>query len=197
MQRLKAVVAATLVAEGDGPVTAPCAALDLSLEGVVGDARHFGFARRSGGREPWHPRGSLVANDRQVSAVCPIELASIAARLDLARIEPGWIGANLVLAGVDRLSFLPRGARLIFPSGATLFVTDQNAPCRSAGAAIARAVGGAKGLDLRFARAAQGLRGFVAMVERAGRICAGDDASILLPARQWLYEPRAEALAAE
>jgi MOSC domain-containing protein YiiM len=190
--RIAGTVDEALVADGADFVSRPVERLALALEGVVGDAQHFGFTRKSGGREPWHPRGTVVANDRQVSVVCPAELAIVAERMEIDRIEPGWIGANLVVSGVERLSFLPRGTRLAFPSGATLFVTDQNGPCRFAGASIARNYPGRSGLDLLFPKVAQGLRGFVAMVERAGMVQPGEAVSIMLPARQWIYEAERE-----
>jgi MOSC domain-containing protein YiiM len=197
MHKLSATVTRTLVASGTDFVSHPVDPLELTLEGVVGDGQHFGFTRKSGGREPWHARGTLIANDRQVSVVCPDELAIAAGRMDLPVIEPGWIGANLVLAGIERLSLLPRGTRLMFPSGATLFVTDQNGPCRSAGAAIGRQHPGRRGLDLLFPKVAQGLRGFVALVERAGTIRVGEMASVMLPPKQWIYEPTLKSVAAE
>jgi MOSC domain-containing protein YiiM len=190
--KLSAKVTSTLVAGGEDFVSHPVDILQLALEGVVGDSQHFGFTRKSGGREPWHKRGTAVANDRQVSIVSPEELAIVAERMELPAVEAGWIGANIVLSGVERLSYLPRGTRLMFPSGATLFVTDQNGPCRFAGASIARHFPDREGLDLLFPRVAQGLRGFVAMVERAGVVHAGEQATIMLPAKQWIYEPQPE-----
>ncbi len=190
MQKLSGQVIEALIAEGDDFVSRAVPSLELALEGVVGDRAHFGFTRRSGGREPWHKRGTLVANDRQVSVICPDELRTASMRMELPKLEAGWIGANLLIAGIERLSYLPRGTRLMFPSGATLFVTDQNAPCRFAGASIARHYPDRQGLDLLFPKVAVGLRGFVAMVERAGQINAGDEANIMLPARQWVYEPK-------
>jgi MOSC domain-containing protein YiiM len=187
-RKLRGDVEHCLVADGKNFVSRPVGDLHLSLEGVVGDSQHFGFTRKAGGREPWHARGTPIANDRQVSVVCPAELQMVAMRMEIPAIEPGWIGANIVISGVERLSFLPRGTRLMFPSGATLFVTEQNGPCRFAGAAIARHVPGRAGLDLLFPKVAQGLRGFVAMVERAGAIKPGEKAEIMLPAKQWIYE---------
>jgi MOSC domain-containing protein YiiM len=192
---LSAVVIDTLAASGKGFETQSLEQIDLDLEGVRGDSQHYGFTRKAGGREPWHPRGALVANDRQVSFVCPLELATVAERMEIAAIEPGWIGANLVIGGLDRLSFLPRGARLIFPSGATIFVSDQNGPCRSAGAAIQRHVPEKSGLDFAFPKLAQGLRGGVGFIERAGPVRPGDMIKVLLPQKQWLYEPKPHSIA--
>jgi MOSC domain-containing protein YiiM len=187
-------VASTLVADGADFVSRPLEKLELTLEGVVGDTQHYGFTRSSGGREPWHQRGTQVANDRQLSLVCPDELAIVASRMELPRIDAAWIGANLLINGIERLSFLPRGSRLMFPSGATIFITDQNGPCRFAGASIAQHYPERQGLDLLFPKVAQGMRGCLGMVERAGTIHAGDEVKLMLPPRQWVYEP-SEAVA--
>jgi len=160
--------------------------LALGLAGIDGD-RHAGHVRRSGGREPWYARGTPIRNDRQVTVVSVEELAEVAARLGVAVVEPAWIGANLVIEGVPRLSFLPRGSRIVLAGGAVVAVEDQNAPCRIAGRGIAGHLGDAA-LELAFPREARGLRGVVASVERAGEVATGDTATVKVP-EQWLYRP--------
>jgi MOSC domain-containing protein YiiM len=182
-------VTSVFLADGDDFVSRSVKTLELTLEGVAGDKQHHGFTRPSGGREPWHKRGTQVANDRQLSVLCPDELAIVASRMEVPKVDAAWIGANLLISGIERLSFLPRGSRLMFPSGATIFVTDQNGPCRFSGASIARHYPEKQGLDLLFPKVAQGMRGFVAMVERAGLVHVGDEAKLMLPLRQWIYEP--------
>lgn len=164
--------------------TAPTPSLDLALDGMAGD-RHAGFTRKAGGREPWYPRGMEMRSGRQISIVSTEELSGIAAAMKLATVEPGWIGANLVLEGVASLSFLPAGTRLFFEGGAALVVEGQNAPCRSAGRAIARHTG-RPGDELWFPKAAKRLRGVVASVERAGAALAGSEVKVRLP-EQWIY----------
>lgn len=158
--------------------------LDLTLEGLAGD-RHAGFTRAAGGREPWYRRGEEIRSGRQLSIVSTEELREIAGALGLKLLEPGWIGANLVVEGAPRLSFLPAGTRLFFPSGACVVVEAQNAPCRYAGRAIARHTG-RPGDELAFPKVARRLRGVVASVERAGTISAGEATRIHLP-EQWIY----------
>ena len=109
--------------------------LDLTYEGIAGD-RHSGLYRKSGPREPWYPRGMAMRNERQLTLVAEDELAEIAAALSIPALRPEWIGANLAISGIPRLSFLPPRTRLFFAGGATLAVEGQNAPCRHAGAAI-------------------------------------------------------------
>ncbi|GLK75131.1 molybdenum cofactor sulfurase [Methylopila jiangsuensis] len=184
-RRLSAQLAAALaVADTDSFETEPVESLDLTLEGVPGDL-HAGFTRAAGSREPWHPRGVEMRSGRQLSIVSEEELAEVAARLGLARIEAGWIGANLLLTGVARLSYLPAGTRLFFASGAAIVVEEPNAPCRDAGRAIAGHTG-RPGDELSFPKAARRLRGVVASVERAGRIVSGEPVTIRVP-EQWIY----------
>jgi MOSC domain-containing protein YiiM len=190
MAKITGVTLATLVARGGDFQSTRGSSIELALEGVIGDSQHFGFTRKSSSREPWHPRGTQVKNDRQLSIVSTEELIETAQAMEIPRIDPEWIGANIMIAGVPQLSFLPRGTRLLFPSGATIFVADQNAPCRHAGAAINAQHPERKGLDLLFPKKAGGKRGVVAFVERAGIIREGDPVTVMLPMLQWVYEPK-------
>jgi MOSC domain-containing protein YiiM len=193
MAKITGVTTATLVARGKDFQSTRGSQIELVLDGVVGDSQHFGFVRKSSSREPWHPRGTLVKNDRQLSIVSNEELLEVASDMEIPRIDPEWIGANLMIAGVPQLSFLPRGARMMFPSGATVFIMDQNAPCRHAGAAINEHYPERQALDLLFPKKAGGKRGLVGFVERAGIVREGDPVTIMLPMLQWVYEPKERA----
>ncbi|WAC25823.1 MOSC domain-containing protein [Ancylobacter sp. SL191] len=189
-RRLKARLARALLADGRGFLTRDVAALDLTLDGITGD-RHAGPARKADARVPWYPRGTPIRNTRQVSLVAMDELAVLAARLGVAQIRPEWLGANLVVEGVARLTGLPVGTRLHFPGGAALVVEGENAPCRHAGQAVAEGIAElglsampAADLALAFVTAAKGLRGLVAWVERAGSLQAGAEISVRVPAQQ-------------
>lgn len=185
VRQLTATLVATLATpQAEDFQTIAVAALDLSLKGLAGD-RHAGFIRRSGGREPWYPRGTEMRSGRQLSIVSTEELREIAAAMGLPAIEAGWIGANLMLEGVERLSFLPANTRLFFESGASIVIEGQNAPCRFAGRAIAGHTERPSD-ELTFPKAARRLRGVVASVERAGRIAPGEAVKIRLP-EQWIY----------
>ena len=184
-RRLTARLVATLsTPQPDEFETEPVETLDLALEGISGD-RHAGFTRAAGAREPWHRRGDEIRSGRQLSIVSPEELWEIGHALGLPPLEPGWIGANLMIEGVARLSFLPAGTRLFFPSKACVVVEGQNAPCRHAGRAVGRRTG-RPGDELSFPKAAKRLRGLVASVERAGPVSAGAAVTIHLP-EQWIY----------
>lgn len=192
-RRLKARLARTLLADGQGFLTRDVAALDLTLDGITGD-RHAGAARKADARVPWYPRGAPIRNTRQVSLVAVDELAVLASRLGVAEVRPEWLGANLVVAGLARLTRLPVGTRLHFPGGAALVVEGENAPCRHAGQAVADGIAEmglalpAADLALAFVTAARGLRGLVAWVERAGALEAGAQISVRVPAQQ-LWAP--------
>jgi len=186
-RKLSGRVAGTFVAPRDTFETVAVPALELSFDGIAGDY-HAGFTRRSGGREPWYPRGTEMRNERQLSIVAPDELAVVAQRMGLAEIRPEWIGANLSLDGVPHLSMLPAGTLLFFAGGVTLKVDGQNKPCRIAGRLVAERAGMAD-LDagaLAFPKSAQRLRGIVAWVEKPGRIAADEPVSVRIP-EQWIY----------
>lgn len=168
-----------LTATKAGFVTEPVARARLVFGGIEGD-RHFGATRASCSRTPWHTRGTPIFNTRQISIVSVEECREIARRLGVDRIEPRWIGANLALEGDPDLTGLAPATRLLFPSGAALFVTEENRPCRHPGKVVADAFG-EPGLELGFIKAAQGRRGLVALVEREGEIAPGDPVTAVLP----------------
>lgn len=192
-ERAKGVVTGVFVARDGssslhGFVTVPAAALTLDHAGIPGDL-HAGLTRRSGPREPWLPRGLRLRNDRQLSALCPVELAEIAGRLDLPTLPPEWLGANLLIDGLPDFSRIAPGSRLAFGGDwggkgrfdgrAILRVEAYNMPCRRAGRAVAAATG-RKGLEFAFVKAAAALRGLVLSVDLAGPIAPGD-AVVLIP----------------
>jgi hypothetical protein len=170
-------------------VTAPAERLTVDLEGIL-DNRYRGWTRAADSRAPYVPRGRPIRNDRQISLVSHEDLADIARALDVPVIDPAWIGANVVVAGLPAFSYLPRGTRLFTSGGAILTVTDQNAPCTLSGEVIGDAIGRPE-TKLQFAKIAHGRRGLVAVVEHPGTIDAGSPLDVRLPA-QWIYEARGE-----
>ncbi|MEI9424439.1 MOSC domain-containing protein [Mesorhizobium sp. Cs1299R1N1] len=187
-KKLTARAAALYVAPADHFQTRPVDELRLGFDGISGDF-HAGPTRRSGGREPWYPRGTEMRNERQISIVAADELAIVAERMGLVEIKPEWIGANLVIDGVPHLSMLPAGTLLFFKGGVTLKVDAQNGPCRIAGRSIAENAGMAdvEAGALLFPKAAKRLRGVVAWVEKPGIVRAGEEISVRVP-EQWIYQ---------
>jgi MOSC domain-containing protein YiiM len=106
--------------------------------------------------------------------------------MELPHIDPRAIGANILVAGVPNFTQLPWGSRLFFGEGAVLVNEGVNAPCRYAGAAVAKSFPDRTGLDTLFVQAAKDLRGIVASVERAGEILPGPvRIKILAAQKQW------------
>ena len=116
------------------------------------------------------------------------ELAMAARDMGIERIEPGWIGANLVIEGIPLLSMLPPRTQLFFEGGVTLRIDGDNAPCRIAGAQIARSFPDMDEtrLALSFVSAAKRRRGVVAWVEKPGVISAGEAVTARIW-EQWIY----------
>jgi len=152
--------------------TAIVPTLTVDLQGIPGD-RHYGFTRKAGARERWYEAGMEMRSGRQLSIVSVEELTEIARRMELPRIDPGWIGANVVVSGIPDFTRLPWGTRLFCDDGAVLVNEGDNAPCRFAGAEIARHFPDRERLDILFPKAAMFLRGIIASVERAGAIAPG------------------------
>lgn len=186
-RKLTGRVEAVLAATPGGFITHGAPSLDMTFAGITGD-HHAGITRKAGGREPWHVRGLDMRNERQVSLVCPAELAAVAQAMGLEEVRPEWLGANIVLSGIPRFSMLPPRTLLFFEGGVTLKVDGQNAPCRQAGRAIARGASATdeEGVALAFKDAAKRARGLVAWVETQGRIEAGAKVTARLP-EQWIY----------
>ena len=187
VKKLDGRVAAIFAAHGQDFVTQAVDALKLGFEGIERDI-HAGHIRRSSSREPWYPRGTEMRNERQLSIVAADELAIVAERMAIAEVRPEWIGANLVLEGVPRLSMLPSGTLLFFANGATVKVDAQNGPCRVAGQSVAERAGMADVAAgaLLFPKVAKRLRGLVAWVEKPGTITSGETVSVRVP-EQWIY----------
>ncbi|TYC67213.1 molybdenum cofactor sulfurase [Stappia sp. BW2] len=161
-------------------------ALELTFEGISGD-RHSGYTRKSGGREPYYPRGTEMCNERQISILSTEELSLIATRMGLPEMKGEWIGGNIILSGIPNLTMVPPRTRLVFEGGAVIRVDGENRPCRFAGAAIAEANPGGEGLDLLFPQKAKRQRGLVGYVEIPGQVTAGETVTAHVP-EQWIYE---------
>jgi MOSC domain-containing protein YiiM len=168
-----------LAADPSDFLTRPVDEFHLSLTGIAGD-RHAGATRAADARAPWHSRGTPIANTRQLSFVSVEECAEVAALLGIPEVDPALLGANLLLEGFPELSFLPLATRLQFPSGATIFVTEQNAPCIHPARKLAEAHGDPR-LAALFPKMAIGRRGLVGLVERAGLVRTGDAVRVVAP----------------
>jgi MOSC domain-containing protein YiiM len=171
------VLTRLLIADGPDFVTRDIDRAELVFGGLAGDL-HAGLTRPACSRTPWHKRETTIANTRQLSLVSVEECAEVARRLDLPGVEPALLGANLVVEGVDDFSAVEPATRLLVPSGATIFITEENGPCIQPGHKLAKAFG-RKSLVFDFVRAATHRRGLLGIVEREGPIAAGDSFKVV------------------
>ena len=152
--------------------------LQLLFSGPEGDC-HAGLTRASDSRTlVLYPRNTTIRNVRQVTLVAPDELADIAEALNVSHIDPTWLGANMLLSGIPDMTLLPPSTRVQFPSGATLVVDMENAPCTQVAKVIVQHHGEA---GWKFVQAATHKRGLTAWVEREGEVRVGDAARLFLP----------------
>ncbi|OYD07216.1 MOSC domain-containing protein [Paludifilum halophilum] len=159
-------------------VTSRMDSAELKYGGIPGDL-HFGLTKSAGAREPMYSRGTEIFNRRQISVVSIEECEKIAANLQIERVLPQWLGANLVIRGFPFLTRLPSGSRIIFPTGAGLVCEGENLPCTQPGNVIQEQYPEKKRMVSSFVKAAMGLRGIVCMVEKPGFIHPGDPATIV------------------
>jgi len=111
--------------------------IETSFAGVAGD-KHGGVTASSGGRTPFYPRGTEIRNYRQASIISVEEMAEVARILSIPGVLPEWLGANLLVSGIPRLTQLPPFTRLFFEGGAVLLVERDNEPCPGPGRILAR-----------------------------------------------------------
>lgn len=152
--------------------------LDLSFDGITG-VPYGGRTRAACSRvTSQHPKGTEIANVRQLSIVSAEDLAAIAAQIDLSELDPTWLGATMVVEGISDFSHIPPASRLQSEGGTTLVVDMENRPCHQPGLSIARHHGD-KGKG--FKAAAKGRRGVTAWVERPGNLRVGDTLRLHVP----------------
>lgn len=152
----------------------------LTFTGIVADV-HSGATRAAGPRDPAFKRGTMLANLRQVSLVSTEELATIATRMDIARLDPAWLAANIAIEGAGPITQLPRGTIIRFPSGASLYVSDLNSPCKTTANLIREHARATPEQTSSFVTHALGRRGLVAFVYSQGQVATGDAIEFLVP----------------
>lgn len=174
------VVSVLSATDPDSIVSTAVPRLELDFGGVVGD-RHHGITRPSDTRQlRYYPRGTLIRNRRQLTVVSVEELAEIAARLSLPSVEPGWLGANLLVEGAPDLSALAIGTRLLFGGGAGLVCEGVNQPCRQPAEVLQAQYPSSRALA-GFVKAAYGRRGIAVSVELPAPVGPGEDVVLAPP----------------
>ena len=163
--------------------SAPQTEIKATYAGQEG-AVHSGLTRPSCVRvREMHDEGTEIRNVRQFSVVSAEELALIASDLGLERIEPEWLGASIVIDGMDDFSHVPPSSRLQNQDGTTIVIDMQNFPCGYPGREIEK---DHPGHGRKFAKVAEGRRGVTAWVEREGMLRVGDTLSLHVPGqRAW------------
>jgi hypothetical protein len=154
--------------------------LTAEIGGFAGD-KHHGPTRKAFNVD-WQPAGTVRRNERQWSAVSVEELAHITERLALTEpLAPDMLGANLCVEGIPEFSLLPKGTKLLFPSGAVLLVEEYNPPCGEMGTQIVARHATRSDEPLTataWLRPAAGRRGLVGIVDVPGAITAGDKVEV-------------------
>jgi hypothetical protein len=158
----------------------PKVSLSAEIGGFAGD-KHQGPMRETWEGE-WEPAGTLRRNERQWSGVSVEELAHITERLDLTEpLSPETLGANLCFEGIPEFSLLPKGTRLVFPSGAVLLAEEYNPPCSDMGEQIVSKYSTRSSeplTDKSWLRPASGRRGLVGVIDVPGEIRVGDEVEV-------------------
>lgn len=170
----------------DSLTSVACDHIQLSFEGVTGEARS-GLTRASCARVTGqYPKGTRIRNTRQLSVLSAEELAAIAADLDLEALDPAWLGATIVVEGIADFTHLPPSSRLMSEGGVGLVVDMENRPCNL----VSREVEQVRpGHGRGFKQAAAGRRGVTVWVERPGTLTLGDRLRLHIPdQREWRPE---------
>lgn len=153
----------------------------LGFGGYDGDC-HAGVTRPSCSRvTAQYPKGTEIANVRQLSVVSAEEIAEIAADCGLDAMDPVWMGASIMISGIPDFTHLTPSSRLQGPDGVTLVVDMENQPCQFPAMTIEAAHPG-KGKP--FKAAAEGKRGVTAWVERPGTLRIGDVMTLHVPGQR-------------
>ena len=151
--------------------------VDVEWGGFQGD-KHYGDTMPANSLQKNYPRGTEVRNTRQISIVSVEELKQIAEALGVAMVKPEWVGANILVSGIDQLTQLVPGTRMHFKNGVGLVVAGVTSPCTVAGSKIQENFPDVAGITTGFPKKAIGKRGIVAWVERTGHIAAGETLAI-------------------
>lgn len=152
--------------------------LDLDFAGDVEDS-HSGLTRPSCARlTAQHKVGTEIRNTRQLSIVSAEEMAATAAEMGLEALDPIYLGASMVLEGIDDFSHIPPSSRLQAENGTCLIIDMENRPCNLPSREIERDM---PGIGKLFKSASSGRRGVTASVERTGRLFVGDRLRLHIP----------------
>ncbi len=157
--------------------------LNLGFAGLANE-RHAGTNRASCVRvRNLYSEGTEIRNVRQLSILSHEELQAIAQEMGIEALDPGFLGANLVLKGIPDFTHVPPSSRLQGSSGVTLTIDMENRPCVLPGREIESKH---EGYGAAFKPAAKDRRGVTAWVERPGALTLGERLTLFVPdQRAW------------
>jgi MOSC domain-containing protein YiiM len=157
--------------------------MELGFDGVA-EARHAGENRASCVRvKNLYEIGTRIRNVRQLSILSREDLDAIETGIGVDNLDPGLLGASIILSGIPDFTHVPPSSRLQGPSGVTLTVDMENRPCVLPGREIEALH---KGHGTAFKTAATNRRGVTAWVERPGPLSLGDRLALFIPdQRPW------------
>lgn len=163
----------------------PLTEVDVTWDGVPGEF-HGGRTRPACVRvKDQHDRGTQIANVRQFSILSAEELNAIAAEVGLDAMRPEWLGASIVIEGIEDFTYVPPSSRLQTQDGTTLVIDMENRPCIYPGKELEK---DHPGLGKLFKPAARNRRGVTAWVERPGPLRLGDTMRLHVPdQRPWRH----------
>jgi hypothetical protein len=153
--------------------------------GVDGEI-HAGLTRPSCVRTVTQfPEGTEIRNVRQFSILSAEELAATAQAMGLDALRPEWLGASMIIEGIDDFTHVPPSSRLMTASGTSLVIDMHNRPCHYPGKEVEK---DKPGYGKAYKTAAKGRRGVTAWVEREGPLRVGDELVLHVPdQRVWAH----------
>ena len=156
---------------------------DATFDGIIGES-HSSATRPSCVRVTMlYPKGTEIRNTRQLSILSAEENAEIGASMGLKHLDPSWLGASIVIAGLPDFTHIPPGSRLQTTKGTTLTADLENEPCNWPAKEIETEC---PGHGKAFKSIAKGRRGITAWVERPGPLSLGDTVHLFIPTqRTW------------
>jgi len=158
--------------------TAAGDAVQASYAGVEGEI-HSGLTRPSCVRTTTQfPEGTEIRNVRQFSILSSEEMTATAAEMGLEALRPEWVGASIIIEGIDDFTHVPPSSRLMNAAGTSLVIDMHNRPCNYPGKEVEK---DRPGHGKAYKRAAMGRRGVTAWVEREGPLSVGDELVLHVP----------------
>lgn len=169
----------------DGIRSEPVERIEAGHAGPEGD-KHAGEMRPSCVRvKDMHEEGTQIRNVRQFSVLSAEEMAAAAREMGVDALDPAWLGATMVIEGIDDFTHVPPSSRLQAADGTTLVIDMENRPCQYPAREMET---DRPGLGKTFLPASRGRRGVTAWIERAGALNVGDRLTLFIPdQRVWAH----------